>query len=175
MWLNYLIIALTFNNIIPITLHSNINKMNIVMAKKNNKMKNNNIILYSPDITHKQIMKWISYIADTDYEIPGFVSSNLANTLIYSKQHTSTNDIYVAYKPKSHREAMYIACLKINTSQRILSLKQICTSPKINTSLISLFKRELIIMSKKSNVTLDFKPLSRLTDKRHYYNFVYFR
>ena len=38
-----------------------------------------------------------------------------------------------------------------------------------------LFKRELIRMSKRSGVTLDFKPLSRLADKRQYYNFIYFR
>ena len=167
--------VMTHNNIVPTALYSNINKINIDMIEKNNEIKNNNIIIYSSEATHKQIRNWMSYVADIDYDVPGFVSSNLANNLIYSKQHTNKNDLYVAYKPKSHEEALYIACLKINEPQRKLSIKQICTNPNINTSLISLFKRELIIMSKKYGTTLDFKPLSRLVDKRQYYNFIYFR
>ena len=62
MWLNYVAIVLAFSIKVPTTSYSNTNKINVVMTEKNNKMKNNNIILYSPDITHKQILKWIMVV-----------------------------------------------------------------------------------------------------------------
>ncbi len=178
MWLNYLIFALTFNTNIPTIIHPNIYKINTAMSENNiikNNNNNNNIILYSHSTTHQQILKWISYVANVDDDIPGFVCSNLANNLIYTKQHTGKNDLYIAYKPILYDEPIYIACLKINSPHRTLIVRQISTNPSINTSLISLFKRELITIAKKSGVTLNFKPLSRLADKRHYYNFIYFR
>lgn len=190
MWLHSIIYAIAFT-IMPKMVHnvntntyninSNINKFRINMIDDNfnitnyyeSNNQNQNLVLYSQEKSNKLIIKWITYISELTVESPEFVYNNLVTALIHTRENNDKYNIYVAYQPKILEEPAYIAFLKINAPQHILTVKHICGNPSLDTSYISLFNRELVILSKKSGVYLDIKPLRNQTDKRYYYNFLF--
>lgn len=191
MWLHSIIYSIAFT-ITPKMLHNtnthsintniiSTNKFRINMVDDNlnftnfyeSNNQNENLVLYSQEKSNKVIVKWISYISELPKEPPNFIYNNLVNALIYTRENNDKYNIYVAYQPKTLEEPAYIAFLKVNAPQHILTVNHICGNPALDTSYISLFNRELVILSKKSGVHLDIKPLRNQTDKRYYYNFIF--